>query len=123
MRRLLLLLPLSAGLIVSSNAFAQEHGRGHGRDGDDRHSDNRQNDNRRNQYAQNDNRHHVYDQHARDYHDFIRTKSARGRCIGSNNTVTLQWIGIAPQNGSVRITGTGAITTPIPYSKSTSADP
>jgi hypothetical protein len=52
MRKLLLILPMSGALLLSTNLFAQD--RDHGRDHDDRA----------------DNRRHLYDKHHKDYHDF-----------------------------------------------------
>jgi hypothetical protein len=52
MRKLLLILPMSGALLLSTNLFAQD--RDHGRDHDDRAG----------------NRHHLYDRHHKDYHDF-----------------------------------------------------
>jgi hypothetical protein len=47
MKRILLVLPLSAALMVSTNLLAQDHDRDH-----------------------DDHRHHVYDKNHKDYHDF-----------------------------------------------------
>src|ERR1035438_3640177 len=50
MKRILLILPLSAALLVPTYLLAQDHDQ----DNDDHHDD----------------RHHVYDKHHKDYHDF-----------------------------------------------------
>ncbi|HEX4164139.1 MAG TPA: hypothetical protein VHZ55_01575 [Bryobacteraceae bacterium] len=50
MKPILLILPLSLGLLVSTNLLAQDR--------DDHHDDHH------------DDRHHVYDKHHKDYHDF-----------------------------------------------------
>jgi hypothetical protein len=83
MKRILLILPLSAALLVPTYLLAQDHDQ----DNDDHHDD----------------RHHVNDKHHKDYHDFDdhedRDSSVTGAVFSRDESRILAW----SQDGTARL--------------------